>query len=161
MRKWPTKAERVEIMLCLSRPNLSLLTFLCANFLFIAPETNAQEESPWVVTPNVNALDDFNVTPNSPALAKALTDASQYVIRWQLPADKRGWKARRPQVKAAFRKALGLERLPERTPLNARARKAAGCCLPDRPCTRYWKGHAQYSKTLHNARQARVYFSGL
>lgn len=120
MRKWPTRAERVEIMLGLSRPNLFLLTFFCANFLFIAPETNAQKESRWVVTPNVNTLDDFNITPNSPALAKALTDASQYVIRWQLPADKQGWKARRPQVKAAFRKALGLERLPERTPLNAR-----------------------------------------
>ena len=30
------------------------------------------------------------------------------------------WKKRRPEVERAFRKAIGLERLPERTPLNPR-----------------------------------------
>jgi hypothetical protein len=36
-----------------------------------------QENPQWQVTPNVNDLDDFNVQPNSPALAKALRDAAE------------------------------------------------------------------------------------
>jgi len=103
-----------------SRINQLISAFVCSVFLIVAPEANAQQESPWDVAPNVNDLDDFNVTPNSPALSKALTDAAEYVIRWQLPADKQGWRDRRPTVDAAFRKALGLEKLPARTPLNAR-----------------------------------------
>ena len=34
----------------------------------------AQDSSRWDVTPNVNDLDDFNVQPNSPALAKSLRE---------------------------------------------------------------------------------------
>jgi cephalosporin-C deacetylase-like acetyl esterase len=41
-------------------------------------------------------------------------------VRWKPPADARAWQTRRPEVERAFRKAIGLETLPERTPLSAR-----------------------------------------
>jgi hypothetical protein len=41
-------------------------------------------------------------------------------LRWEFPQRVQDWTARRPQVKKALRKAIGLESLPERTPLNAR-----------------------------------------
>lgn len=74
----------------------------------------------WVVTRDFDELDGDNLQPSSPALVKSLGDAAEYLVRWQLPADAKHWAARRPEVERAFRKAIGLERLPERTPLNAR-----------------------------------------
>lgn len=74
----------------------------------------------WVVAPEINGLDDFNVTPNSTALAKALNDASQYVMRWTPPATPRDWQQRKPVVRKQFLAVLGLSELPERTPLNSR-----------------------------------------
>jgi cephalosporin-C deacetylase-like acetyl esterase len=93
---------------------LSLLAFL---FL---PTALAQQDNRWVVAPNINDLDDWGVEPSSPALAKALSDTAEYVLRWKVPSSAADWRVRRPQVEQAVRKALGLERLPERTPLNAR-----------------------------------------
>ena len=61
-----------------------------------------------------------NVLPNSPALIKSLGDAAEYVLRWKPPADAEAWRRRRPEVERAFRTAIGLDPLPERTPLNAR-----------------------------------------
>ena len=96
------------------------LILFCAVILALAAELRAQVDSLWQVIPDINALDDYNVTPNSPALAKALEDASQYVLRWQLPRDQRAWQERRQVVEVSFRKAIGLEKLPPRTPLYAR-----------------------------------------
>jgi len=73
-----------------------------------------------LVIPDINALEDYHVTPNSTALAKALADAAEYVLRRQLPQDASSWWQRRSQLDLALRKAIGLERPPERNPLNAR-----------------------------------------
>ncbi|PYV37952.1 MAG: hypothetical protein DMG06_26800 [Acidobacteria bacterium] len=77
-------------------------------------------DSRWLVIPDINALEDYHVTPNSTALAKALADAAEYVLRRQLPQDASSWWQRRSQLDLALRKAIGLERPPERNPLNAR-----------------------------------------
>src|SRR5437867_12329044 len=66
-------------------------------------------DSRWLVIPDINALEDYHVTPNSTALAKALTDAAEYVLRWQLPKDASSWWQRRSQLDLALRKAIGLE----------------------------------------------------
>jgi cephalosporin-C deacetylase-like acetyl esterase len=86
------------------------------------PENWLIEPKPgqWVVAPSINGLDDYNVTPNSTALARSLTDASQYVLRWAPPADPRAWQQRKPVVREQFLEALGLSEFPERTPLNSR-----------------------------------------
>lgn len=73
-----------------------------------------------MVAPGGQLLSLPNVLPNSPALVKSLGDAAEYVLRWKPPADAQAWQTRRPEVERAFRKAIGLEELPERTPLNAR-----------------------------------------
>ena len=88
------------------------LWFICS--------VQAQNDPRWTVIQNLNALDTNNVTPPSLALGKTLHDAAEYVLRWQLPQDAKAWKLRRPEVERAFRKAIGLETSPERTPLNAR-----------------------------------------
>jgi len=77
----------------------------------------AGPEVDWRVIPNSNALEDYNVTPGSIALNKALIDAAEYVLRWQLPRDGEAWRQRRGEVRQGFLAALGLGRLPERTPL--------------------------------------------
>jgi cephalosporin-C deacetylase-like acetyl esterase len=92
-----------------------LLSAACAT---IAQPTPAEDE--WVVESRARLLDRSNVLPNSPALVKSLGDAAEYVLRWKLPADAGTWTRRRPEVEHAFRKSIGLEILPERTPLNAR-----------------------------------------
>ena len=74
----------------------------------------------WIVTPNLNDLDGTNLPPASTALVKSLSDAAEYVTRWRVPADAAGWAHRRPEVERAFRKAIGLEVMPARTPLNPR-----------------------------------------
>jgi hypothetical protein len=70
--------------------------------------------------PNVNAMDGGGVTPNSTALAKLIGDAAEYLVRWQLPRDAAAWREQRAERERAFRRALGLDPLPNRTPLNAR-----------------------------------------
>ena len=94
--------------------SVALLAFV---FVSTAP---GQQDSRWVVAPDINDLDDWNVQPNSPALAKALSDTAEYVLRWQVPGSAADWRVRRQQVEQAVRKSLGLEQLPERTPLNVR-----------------------------------------
>jgi cephalosporin-C deacetylase-like acetyl esterase len=65
-------------------------------------------------------VSEQNVVPNSPALIKSLGDAAEYVLRWQPPSSASAWRKRRPEVEHAFRAAIALERLPERTALRAR-----------------------------------------
>ena len=74
----------------------------------------------WRVAPEVPVWDQPNILPNSPALIKSLGDAAEYVLRFQVPASAAVWQRRRPEVERAFRRAIGLEVLPERTPLHAR-----------------------------------------
>ena len=95
------------------------LTYLLLALL-VTSVLPAQDDSRWDVVPNVNDLDDWNVQPNSPALAKAMGDAAEYVLRWKAPGTSEDWRVRRPQVERALKKALGLTILPERTPLNVR-----------------------------------------
>ena len=85
-----------------------------------APELRQAAPDEWDVEPTAQLRDGANVVPNSPALVKSLGDAAEYVLRWKLPGDAEAWRMRRPEVERAFRKAIGLERFPERTPLNAR-----------------------------------------
>ncbi|MBI2680522.1 MAG: acetylxylan esterase [Candidatus Solibacter usitatus] len=79
----------------------------------------------WLALAAANAqeaqlADLANVLPNSPALIKSLGDAAEFLQRWKPAVDAEAWRKRRPEVERAFRSAIGLERLPERTPLNAR-----------------------------------------
>ena len=90
-----------------------------ARMLALASVLSAQDDPRWLVTPNVNDLDDFHVQPNSTALSKALSNAAEYVLRWRVPANAEDWAVRRREVDRALRKAMGLGPLPERTPLKA------------------------------------------
>ncbi|MGD0223097.1 MAG: acetylxylan esterase [Terriglobia bacterium] len=78
------------------------------------------QDGAWAVTPGGQVWDLPNTMPNAPALIKSLGDAAEYVLRWKPPPDAATWQRRRPEVERAFRKSIGLEVLPERSPLNAR-----------------------------------------
>lgn len=80
----------------------------------------AQESDAFRVVQSPGELDGYNVAPAANPLSKAIHDAAEYVGRFRLPADKEAWTERRKQVEAGFRGAIGLARLPERTPLDAR-----------------------------------------
>jgi cephalosporin-C deacetylase-like acetyl esterase len=95
------------------------LTYLLLALL-VTSALPAQDDSRWDVVPNINDLADWSVQPNSPALAKAMGDAAEYVLRWKAPGNAEDWRVRRPHVELALKKALGLTTLPERTPLNVR-----------------------------------------
>ena len=84
------------------------------------PNRNANPDDVWVVAPDGQSLALPSVMPNSPALVKSLGDAAELVLRWKPPVDAQDWQRRRPEVERALRQAIGLEVLPERTPLNAR-----------------------------------------
>jgi dienelactone hydrolase len=99
---------------------MKLLRSLALFALLLAAVAPAQQDPRWVVAPDINDLDDWNVEPNSPALEKAMTDAAEYVLRWKAPATADEWRQRRPRVEQALRKSLGLDPLPERAPLNVR-----------------------------------------
>src|SRR5688572_10927080 len=79
----------------------------------------AQSDSLRVVS-TPEELDGFNVAPAANPLSKAIHDAAEYVGRFQLPARPQDWPERRKVVETAFRESLGLNRLPERTPLNSK-----------------------------------------
>jgi dienelactone hydrolase len=91
----------------------------------------AQSRDSLRVVSSADELDGLNVAPASNPLNKALHDAAEYVGRFQLPARPEGWTERRKQVEASFREAIGLARLPERTPLNARVLRShdLGDCI--------------------------------
>ena len=74
----------------------------------------------WEVTPDVNALDDYMVMPNSTGLARMMTRAAEYNTRWQLPRNNDEWQNRRTQIRGRLLKEMGLDPLPERTPLNVK-----------------------------------------
>ncbi|MEW5975501.1 MAG: acetylxylan esterase [Acidobacteriota bacterium] len=96
---------------------LLLLMGLWCGYAWGAQST---DENDRLVIPDINALEDYHVLPASPALSQTLIDAAEYVLRWKLPQDPASALARRSEVDRALRKAIGLERLPERTPLNFR-----------------------------------------
>jgi cephalosporin-C deacetylase-like acetyl esterase len=101
-------------------PKLLRLVFaLPCVALALSAQTPTQDDA-WSVMPGGQVWDLDSVVPNSPALIKSLGDAAEYVLRWRLPADAAAWQRRRPEVERAFRKAIGLESLPERSPLQAR-----------------------------------------
>ena len=77
----------------------------------------------WEVTPNVNALDDYMVMPNSTGLARLMTHAAEYNMRWQLPRNIDEWQTRHKVVHETLLKEIGLDPLPERTPLNVKKLK--------------------------------------
>jgi len=100
---------------------------IAATLAWLAPcvfSQPTQQDVRWSVAPDGEALDISSVVPNSPALVKSLGDAAEYVLRWNPPGDAEGWGNRRPEVELAFRKAIGLDKLPERTPLNAHIQAA-------------------------------------
>lgn len=75
---------------------------------------------PWAVRPADGIISRLSVLPDSTALIKSLGDAAELLLQWKPPADADTWKRRRPEVERAFRASLGLDPLPERTPLAAR-----------------------------------------
>ncbi len=101
------------------RKLLRLVFALPCVALALSAQTPTQDDA-WSVMPGGQVWDLDSVVPNSPALIKSLGDAAEYVLRWRLPADAVAWQRRRPEVERAFRKAIGLESLPERSPLQAR-----------------------------------------
>jgi cephalosporin-C deacetylase-like acetyl esterase len=86
--------------------------------LSLLAQTPARDDA-WSVMAGGQVWDQPNIVPNAPALVKSLGDAAEYVLRWRVPADAAAWQRRRPEVERAFRKAIGLEVLPERSPLRA------------------------------------------
>ncbi|HLA38382.1 MAG TPA: hypothetical protein VJ417_00215, partial [Candidatus Glassbacteria bacterium] len=106
------KSIRQSFSNCL--PRLLVAAFLVAALPSALP---AQNELDWQVVKQPNALDDANVVPSSNALSKALHDAAEHVLRWQLPVDAEAWQQRRKVVRQGFLDALGLTNLPEHTPL--------------------------------------------
>ncbi len=74
----------------------------------------------WDVLPACPMAESDSVLPLSPALTKSLGDAAEYLARWQPPRSADEWRRERPGKELAFRRALGLEVLPPRSPLNAR-----------------------------------------
>lgn len=74
----------------------------------------------WVVTPDGSLLESAGLLPNSHALVKSLGDAAEYLHRWRPPESRADWQKRRQEVESAFIRAIGLERMPERTPLKSR-----------------------------------------
>ncbi len=77
-------------------------------------------EDKWAVTPRGSIISRQSVLPDSTALVKSLGDAAELVLQWKPPADRAAWGRRRPEAERAFRAAIGLTTLPERSPLNAR-----------------------------------------
>lgn len=85
-----------------------------------APAQSLANPADWDITPTAPLVDVPNAMPDLPVLIKSLGDTAEFVTRWKAPVDAESWKQRRPVVERAFRRAIGLEKLPERTPLNAR-----------------------------------------
>jgi len=86
--------------------------------LFILSALNAQPQD-YSVRPKT-PMTRASTMPESPALMKSLGDAAEFVVRWQPPRNAAEWRSRRPEAERAFRRAIGLERFPERTPLKPR-----------------------------------------
>lgn len=97
----------------------AFVVFLGFSWFTLVPGI-AQESNSLRVVGSPEELEGFNVAPASNPLNKAIHDAAEYVGRFQLPARADSWSERRKQVEAGFRASIGLARLPDRTPLNAR-----------------------------------------
>ena len=87
---------------------------------FIVRAGELTSEQRWSVAPVANSYERTQVVPNSPALIKSLGDAAEYLARFQPPADARTAASRREALRHALHVTMGLDPLPERTPLNAR-----------------------------------------
>lgn len=74
----------------------------------------------WDISPAPVYVDRVNVMPAAPVLVKSLGDAAEQVLTWSPPSDINAWKRRRIEVEKAFRRSMGLEMLPPRTPLQPR-----------------------------------------
>ena len=98
---------------------LTVVFVLTCAAVSLFAQTPAQDGT-WSVMPGGPVWDQDNVEPNALALVKSLGDAAEYVLRWKPPVDAPAWQRRRPEVERAFRQAIGLEVLPERSPLHAR-----------------------------------------
>ncbi|QOY91529.1 alpha/beta hydrolase [Paludibaculum fermentans] len=61
-----------------------------------------------------------SIVPGATALVKSIGDAAESLLRWHTPANAASWEQRRPRVEKALLTTLGLDPLPERTPLNPR-----------------------------------------
>ncbi len=90
----------------------------CLGFAAGAPAQPSPDT--WNVAPAPTLVDRVNVLPNAPALIHSLGTAADLAQRHPPPPNLQDWQNRRPAVEAAFRRALGLQRLPERSPLQAR-----------------------------------------
>lgn len=76
--------------------------------------------------------DRAGVLPDSPVLVKSLGDAAEHLARFRPVTTAAEWHTRRPVVERAFREALGLATLPERTQLNVRVTgrtELSGCVV--------------------------------
>jgi hypothetical protein len=93
------------------------VVFLC---LVLPAAAQQQPDDRWNVIPHDRIVESGNVLPDAPALIKSLGDAAEFLTRWTLPENAAEWHRRRPEKEAAFRQAIGLETLPERSQLHAR-----------------------------------------
>ena len=91
--------------------------FLCLVFPATAQQ---QPDDRWNVIAHDRIVESGNVLPDAPVLIKSLGDAAEFLTRWTPPASAAEWRRRRPEKEAGFRQAIGLETLPERSPLHAR-----------------------------------------
>jgi cephalosporin-C deacetylase-like acetyl esterase len=91
--------------------------FLCLVFPATAQQ---QPDDRWNVIAHDRIVESGNVLPDAPVLIKSLGDAAEFLTRWTPPASAAEWRCRRPAKEAGFREAIGLETLPERSPLHAR-----------------------------------------
>lgn len=105
---------------------LGLITLLLASL--VSTSANAQADPPpllpwasnWDLRPATRDSDLPGMEPTNPALVKSLGDATEILQHHPPPASAAAWRERRAKVDRALRHSLGLDPLPERTPLNAR-----------------------------------------
>lgn len=97
---------------------LPAIVWAIAAHLLSEPARAAED---WNVFPATPLVDLANGVPNSPGLNRSLHEAAALVATWKEPATAAEWDQRRRLVEQDFRRAIGLEQLPERTALNVRA----------------------------------------
>lgn len=80
----------------------------------------AQSSNVWDLQPPVFVTERPLSLPQSPVLLKSIIDATEQLSKWTPPTSADTWQHRRSQVKSQFQRTLGLDPLPERTPLHAK-----------------------------------------
>ena len=103
---------------------LLVVLLMALGELYCCSTSRAQSSDPasrWQVFPvSPLLLDRSGLQPDSMALTQAINSASERLARFQPATSAQAWHARRPEVEAAFLRCLGLAKMPERSPLNAR-----------------------------------------